>query len=104
MYKGAGHSTFVTGHSVLRHSQIFVTGKICRLISTANHIQYNTNSTRAGARSYYGRSRPCLRPVSAYVLEFNYQSVYGTVIIRLFAFLMVVTDGTVFLLMHVDFC
>jgi len=40
MYKGAGHSTFVTVHSVPRHSQIFVTVKICKLVRTANHIQY----------------------------------------------------------------
>jgi len=27
MHKGAGHSTFVTGHSVLRHSQKLQTSK-----------------------------------------------------------------------------
>jgi len=58
MYKGAGHSTFVTGHSVLRHSQIFVTVKICRLVSTIQIVRAHARDlTMAAAGHAYGMAR-----------------------------------------------
>jgi len=43
--------TFVTGHSVLRYGHNLYTNQQ----GQPHTIQYNTNSTRAHARSYYGR-------------------------------------------------
>jgi len=54
---------YVTGHSVLRHRQIFVTVKNCRLVSPANHIQYKLYAsyardfTMAAAGHAYGMAR-----------------------------------------------
>jgi len=57
------NKVFFTIITIIRYNWslgTFVTGQICRLVNTAT--TYNTNSTRAHARSYYGRSRSGLRP------------------------------------------
>jgi len=57
------HFRYATGHSVLRHRQIFVTVKNCRLVRTANHIQYKLYArygrdlTMAAAGHAYGMAR-----------------------------------------------
>jgi len=53
---------YVTGHSVLRDSQNFVTGKIYTLVSTAKHIQYKLYA-RTRAILLWAQPVPGLRPV-----------------------------------------
>jgi len=57
MYKGAGHSTFVTGHSVLRHSQNLQTSKHGQPHKIQIVRAHARDLTMAAAGHAYGMSR-----------------------------------------------
>jgi len=61
MYKGAGHLTFVTGHSVLRHSQNLHNSKHGQAHTIQIVRAHARDLTMAAADHAYGMAR--LRPV-----------------------------------------